>query len=215
MDVVEQLQGRRLLSNGAAAAAAAIASRGTAGTGHGVQGGAPRPAPFSSLDATVITVLSLLLCVFVVGLVLHAVVRCAFRVTRRVCYGQESSPGEEETASRAERCAAPASKKKWGLGAIGDHTTLVYSPGIKLAGYGSTECAICLAEFAQGERVRVLPRCSHGFHARCIDRWLSAKQTCPTCRQEPFANPAPAVASAAVQLQLQVYPDAAHPHETP
>ncbi|KAG8054639.1 hypothetical protein GUJ93_ZPchr0001g31188 [Zizania palustris] len=213
MDVVEQLQGRRLLSNGAAAEAA-IASRGTAGTGHGVQGGAPRRALFSSLDATVITVLSLLLCVFVVGFVLHAVLRCALRLTRRVCYGQES-PVEEETASRPERCAAPASKKKWALGAIGDHTTLVYSPGIKLAGYGSTECAICLAEFAQGERVRVLPRCSHGFHARCIDRWLSAKQTCPTCRREPFANPAPVVASAAVQLQLQVYPDAALQHETP
>ncbi|KAL5223227.1 hypothetical protein ABZP36_027940 [Zizania latifolia] len=207
MDVVEQLQGRRLLSNGAAAAAAAaeaeaVASPGPAGRGHGMRGGAARPAPFlSSMDATVITILSLLLCVLVVGLVLHAVVRCAFRVTRRVCYGQEP-PGEE-----AESCAAPARKNKRGRGAIGEHPTLVYSPGIELAGYGSTECAICLAEFAEGERVRVLQRCSHGFHVRCIDRWLAAKQTCPTCRRESFAKPA--------AVQLQVDPDAGHQPEAP
>ncbi|KAG8078579.1 hypothetical protein GUJ93_ZPchr0007g5385 [Zizania palustris] len=195
MDVVEQLQGRRLLSNGASAAAAAaaaeeakaVASPGLAGRGPGMRGGAPRPAAtFSSMDSMVITVLSLLLCVLVVGLVLYAVVRCAFRVTRRVCYGQEP-PGEQA----AESCAAPARKNKRGRGAIGEHPTLVYSPGIELTGHGSTECAICLAEFAEGERVRMLPRCTHVFHVRCIDRWLAAKQTCPTCRQEPFAQPAP------------------------
>uniref|UniRef100_J3L658 Uncharacterized protein n=2 Tax=Oryza brachyantha TaxID=4533 RepID=J3L658_ORYBR len=112
MDVEQQQQARRLLSNGAAAAAA-DPSPGPAG--HGVEGFAnaaatARPAPFSSLDATVITVLSLLLCVLVVGLVLHALARCAFRVTRRVCYGQEP-PGDQY---HGERCAAPARKKVGG-----------------------------------------------------------------------------------------------------
>jgi E3 ubiquitin-protein ligase ATL10/75/76/77/78 len=46
----------------------------------------------------------------------------------------------------------------------------------------ATECAICLAEFAEGEGVRVLPSCNHGFHMECVDRWLRSHSSCPTCR---------------------------------
>ncbi|EMS58742.1 RING-H2 finger protein ATL72 [Triticum urartu] len=46
----------------------------------------------------------------------------------------------------------------------------------------ATECAICLGEFADGEKVRVLPRCHHGFHVRCIDMWLATHTSCPNCR---------------------------------
>lgn len=211
---VEQLQqhARRLLSNGRVVSAAAAAGASPGPAGRVLEGGAAaaarRPAPFSSLDATVITVLSLLLCVLVVGLVLHAIARCAFRVTRRMCYGQEP-PGDHGDEAAAERCARVARKKPGR--AIAEKIPAIVCPagGLdRLAGCGSTECAICLAEFAQGHRVRVLPRCGHGFHARCIDRWLAARQTCPTCRREPFA--------AAAAVQLQVYPDAAGgQHETP
>ena len=36
------------------------------------------------------------------------------------------------------------------------------------------ECAIRLAEFVRGDKVRVLPLCSHGFHAACVEAWLLA-----------------------------------------
>jgi hypothetical protein len=71
---------------------------------------------------------------------------------------------------------------------------LVYSAaGTKLAG-AAAECAICLAEFADGDAVRVMPACRHGFHARCIERWLAGgrRSSCPTCRA-----PAAVVAAAA------------------
>ncbi|XP_037417234.1 E3 ubiquitin-protein ligase EL5-like [Triticum dicoccoides] len=49
-------------------------------------------------------------------------------------------------------------------------------------GVGSVECAVCLAELEDGEEVRFLPRCGHGFHAGCADRWLASHTTCPLCR---------------------------------
>ncbi|CAD6228981.1 unnamed protein product [Miscanthus lutarioriparius] len=88
---VEQLHARRLLSE-AAAADAAAPSAGPPAMQVSAAHTHAAAAPFSSLNTTVITVLSLLLCGLVVVLAVHAVVRCAFRVTRRVCYGQDEEP---------------------------------------------------------------------------------------------------------------------------
>jgi len=45
-----------------------------------------------------------------------------------------------------------------------------------------TGCAICMAEFVEGEALRMLPGCNHGFHMGCIDKWLRSHSSCPTCR---------------------------------
>lgn len=50
--------------------------------------------------------------------------------------------------------------------------------GISIA----TDCPICLVEFVEGEAVRLLPTCNHGFHTECIDKWLRSHSTCPACR---------------------------------
>jgi E3 ubiquitin-protein ligase ATL10/75/76/77/78 len=200
---VERLHARRLLSHVAAEAAS---SPGLAGQQQVAEVRARAAAPLSSLDATVITVLSLLLCGLVIVLAVHSLVRCAFRVTRCACYGQEEEPpGGAADASRVRSTSSSCqagSRKKGGARRVLP-LPLVYSPEVELAGCGASECAICLTEFALGERVRALPHCNHGFHVKCIDRWLAARQTCPTCRRAPFANPAlpsaPAEAPEAVQ----------------
>ncbi|XP_022147740.1 E3 ubiquitin-protein ligase EL5-like [Momordica charantia] len=44
------------------------------------------------------------------------------------------------------------------------------------------ECAVCLSAFEDGEEVKKLPRCTHMFHAPCIDMWLYSHSDCPLCR---------------------------------
>ncbi|KAF8443010.1 hypothetical protein L210DRAFT_3611472 [Boletus edulis BED1] len=46
------------------------------------------------------------------------------------------------------------------------------------------ECAICLSEFAKGDRVRELP-CHHIFHLDEVDTWLiNRKKLCPVCKAD-------------------------------
>lgn len=45
-----------------------------------------------------------------------------------------------------------------------------------------TECSVCLGEFENDDKLRLLPKCSHAFHVHCIDTWLHSHATCPLCR---------------------------------
>ncbi|CAN1186698.1 RING-H2 finger protein ATL51 [Linum perenne] len=47
---------------------------------------------------------------------------------------------------------------------------------------GSSDCSVCLSEFEEEDKVRLLPKCNHAFHVPCIDYWLKSHATCPLCR---------------------------------
>uniref|UniRef100_A0A0E0DE45 RING-type domain-containing protein n=1 Tax=Oryza meridionalis TaxID=40149 RepID=A0A0E0DE45_9ORYZ len=137
-----------------------------------VEGGSPG----SNFDANIVMILAVLLCALICALGLNSIVRCALRCSSRMVVDPEPS--------RVTRLAQSGLRRK----ALRSMPILLYSTGLKLNTV-SPMCAICLSDFEDGEHVRVLPKCNHGFHVRCIDRWLLARSTCPTCRQSLFGAP--------------------------
>ncbi|CAK7328511.1 unnamed protein product [Dovyalis caffra] len=123
----------------------------------------------NSFDANVVMVLSVLLCALICSLGLNSIIRCALRCSNLVA--------SESAANSSTQAANTGVKRK----ALKTFPTVTYATDLNLPGL-DTECVICLSEFAPGDRVRLLPKCNHGFHVKCIDKWLSSHSSCPTCR---------------------------------
>ncbi|GMJ03974.1 Arabidopsis Toxicos en Levadura 78 [Hibiscus trionum] len=126
-------------------------------------------ASTNSFDANIVMVLSVLLCALICSLGLNSIIRCALRCANIVA--------SESRATTSGRLANRGVKHK----ALKTFPTVNYSADLNLPGLDS-ECVICLSDFATGDRVRLLPKCNHGFHVRCIDKWLSSHSSCPKCR---------------------------------
>ncbi|KAI8540213.1 hypothetical protein RHMOL_Rhmol09G0244400 [Rhododendron molle] len=123
----------------------------------------------ANFDTNMVIILAALLCALIIALGLNSIVRCALRCSR-IRFSFES-PNEVEA-----RLAVTGLKKS----ALRQIPVAVYGSGTNIP---ATDCPICLGEFLGGEKVRVLPKCHHGFHVRCIDMWLASHSSCPTCRQ--------------------------------
>ncbi|KAI3470961.1 hypothetical protein Pfo_027624 [Paulownia fortunei] len=122
----------------------------------------------ANFDTNMVIILAALLCVLICALGINSIVRFILRCARRV-----NSDATDETPPRF---GGKGLKK----GVLRQIPVAVYGSG---NGVASTDCAICLAEFLDGEKIRVLPKCHHCFHVRCVDIWLASHSSCPTCRQ--------------------------------
>lgn len=135
-------------------------------------GGASSPPPphlsspaIETLDSDFVVILAALLCALICVLGLVAVSRCSW--IRRL-------------AGRDPAAPPPSGRglKKKVLKSLPKLTYGEQSAAAKLH-----DCAICLAEFAAGDQIRLLPQCGHGFHVSCIDTWLASHASCPSCRR--------------------------------
>lgn len=132
-----------------------------------------------TMDSDAVVVLASLLCtlICVVGLALLA--RCAWR-RRSSSAVAATMPPSPQTTSRGMKKKELNSLPKQPFDAAG------------AAEEGKlTDCVICLSEFEDGELVRVLPQCGHSFHVGCIDTWLGAHSSCPSCRRVLVVPAAP------------------------
>lgn len=127
----------------------------------------------TTFDSNVIMILTILLCALICSLGLNSLIRCALR-----CSTWMSSDSHGSIPHPSARLTNTGVKKK----ALKTFPIVGYSAELDLPGIDA-QCVICLSEFCPGDQVRFLPRCHHGFHARCIDKWLSSHSSCPTCRQ--------------------------------
>ncbi|XP_028792415.1 uncharacterized RING finger protein C4G3.12c [Neltuma alba] len=58
------------------------------------------------------------------------------------------------------------------------HKTVGTADGVS----NTEQCHICLVEYEEGDKIRVLP-CNHEFHMACVDKWLKEIHgICPLCR---------------------------------
>lgn len=44
------------------------------------------------------------------------------------------------------------------------------------------DCSICQESIKEGERTMIIQKCRHGFHQKCLDPWLTTRDSCPNCR---------------------------------
>uniref|UniRef100_A0A7N0TJQ9 RING-type E3 ubiquitin transferase n=1 Tax=Kalanchoe fedtschenkoi TaxID=63787 RepID=A0A7N0TJQ9_KALFE len=141
----------------------------------------------AKFDTNMVIILAALLCALICALGLNSILRCAVRYSRRIAAG-----------GPAARLSAAGLKKS----ALRKIPVAVYKASE--VNIPATECPICLGEFVDGERVRVLPRCNHGFHVKCIDTWLAAHSSCPTCRGSLVECSNGSGGSAGPHVELQV-----------
>lgn len=157
---------------------------GTAGLGFDDHGGGPTAGRGSAFDTNVVIILAALFFALLFAIGLNSLARCALR------YGSRGA------AAAAAATGAGGASARRGSGSGGIKRRALRSLPVEVYGAGGGEdiddvCAICLGEFVDGEKVRVLPRCGHGFHVRCVDAWLVSHGSCPTCRR-PVIEGAPA-----------------------
>ncbi|KDP30161.1 hypothetical protein JCGZ_18194 [Jatropha curcas] len=145
-------------------------------TTHGPTPPPPPPPPPTPPHTgfNVMVIVAAMSCALVCALGLNSMLQCVFQCTHRAI----AQPAEW-IASRRQNSGI--NKKEMATLPTSTYNTRSGSPSP--SSLSALSCAICLADFSDGDKIRLLPKCNHRFHVVCIDKWLLSHSSCPTCRQ--------------------------------
>ncbi|XP_020222020.1 RING-H2 finger protein ATL74 [Cajanus cajan] len=132
-----------------------------------------KPCSPAEHGMNLMVVLAAIVCAFLCALGLNTMLQCVFQCANRVL--------TEPLQWIASRRINSGLKKKEMVALPTQTYTNSGSPS------SPSNCAICLVEFSDGDKIRSLPNCNHPFHVHCIDKWLISHSSCPTCRN--FVKP--------------------------
>eukprot|EP00658_Telonema_sp_P-2_P021413 TRINITY_DN1852_c0_g1_i10.p1 TRINITY_DN1852_c0_g1~~TRINITY_DN1852_c0_g1_i10.p1 ORF type:complete len:656 (-),score=124.21 TRINITY_DN1852_c0_g1_i10:371-2338(-) len=93
-----------------------------------------------------------------------------------------------------------------------EHFPIINKQATESMAIDVTDCSICLCEFEDDDKLRMLP-CSHPFHVACIDRWLDGHTTCPLCMRSLIEIPAGPVGLQRPEPDIILLPQNPAPHE--
>ncbi|XP_021713929.1 RING-H2 finger protein ATL78-like [Chenopodium quinoa] len=130
----------------------------------------------TGFDANIVMILAVLVCALICSLCINTVIRCVIKCSSIITGEPNYYLNIISHDQKKKKCNGLDKR------ALKTFPVVKYPKEVEIQGLG-TECVICLSEFKGGEKVRILPKCHHGFHVKCIDKWLGSNSSCPTCRQ--------------------------------
>ena len=159
----------------------------------------PPPPPAASSDAgfqsrispSVLLIILILAVIFFVSGLLHLLVRFLLRPAPRDpgdAYGGDANATAFQGQLQQLFHLHDAGVDQSFIDAL---PVFLYGAVVGAGGKDPFDCAVCLCEFADDDRLRLLPKCSHAFHVDCIDTWLLSHSTCPLCRRSLLADFSP------------------------
>lgn len=167
------------------------------------------------INPSVLVIVIILSVVFLCSGILHILARCLGRrrgTTEPGAGGLSSSPSNSIRGQLQHLFSLHDS----GVEQVFIDTLPVFLYGSIRGLKDSADCAVCLNEFANEDKLRLLPKCKHAFHTECIDTWLLSNSTCPLCRRSllPEAEPVfPEIAPSCTPPEEQLSGNSQQPHQ--
>ncbi|XP_019180585.1 PREDICTED: RING-H2 finger protein ATL16-like [Ipomoea nil] len=147
--------------------------------------GVPRHSHAASFPITAVAIIGIIATGFLLLSYYIFVIKCCLNWHRIDLLRRFSVSRRRRVVDDPFSVYSPAGEIRRGL----DESTIRSIPVLQYKkGSDSRECCVCLNEFQEGEKVRVIPNCGHPFHIDCIDVWLQNNPNCPLCRN-PISAP--------------------------
>ncbi|XP_050224115.1 RING-H2 finger protein ATL46-like [Mercurialis annua] len=143
----------------------------------------PSSSSFNKISPAILLVIIILAVIFFISGVVHLLVRCFMKRSHfSAIYHSNRYPETTRSQSLQRQLQQLFRQHDSGLDQAFIDALPVFHYKDIMGLREPFDCAVCLCEFSDKDRLRLLPTCSHAFHIDCIYTWLLSNSTCPLCR---------------------------------